>query len=243
MRRLPVVAAVVLACGVLWASPASGQTDAVAVARALIDAENRHDVQAAVDLFAPGAIVNLPTGALVTRGEIEQWQRDLAAGNFRAEITPPVAVTPEVVTFSGTVALDAFRRLGISPLEANWQLTVQLGRITTFNFSFTPAAAARLQAALAGGGTGGGGAGSGAAQSGGGAAQGGGGSASAGGGQASAGTAGAGRSLALTGTGLDAAMVGVVAVALGALLLLSDRGWARPARGRRGRPPTPRARA
>src|SRR5687767_11882138 len=152
MRRIVgAVGAVLLIVG-LVAPPASAQTDAVSVARALINAENAHDVNAAVNLFAPGAIVNLPTGALVTRAEIEQWQRELAAGNFRAEITTPVAVTPEVVTFSGTVALDSFRRLGISPLDATWQLTIQLGRVTTFNFAFTPAATARLQAALAGGG-------------------------------------------------------------------------------------------
>ncbi len=135
----------------LLAPPASAQADAVSVARALINAENDHDVDAAVNLFAPGAIVNLPTGPLVTRAEITQWQRELAAGNLRADITAPVAVTPEVVTFSGTVGYDPFRRLGISPLDATWQLTIQLGQVTTFNFAFTPAATARLQAALAGG--------------------------------------------------------------------------------------------
>src|SRR5687767_6124934 len=148
MRRIVgAVGAVLLIVG-LVAPPASAQTDAVSVARALINAENAHDVNAAVNLFAPGAIVNLPTGALVTRAEIEQWQRDLAAGNFRAEITTPVAVTPEIVTFSGTIALDTFRRLGIASIESTWELTIQLGRITIFNFSFTPAGNARLQAAL-----------------------------------------------------------------------------------------------
>lgn len=203
MRRVAVaVWAIVVLVG-LAAPPASAQTDAVSVARALINAENAHDVNAAVNFFAPGAIVNLPTGALVTRAEIEQWQRELAAGNFRADITTPVAVTPEVVTFSGTVALDSFRRLGISPLDANWELVIQLGRVTVFNFAFTPAATARLQAALAGGG--------GSASSGGGA-----------GGQAGS-TASAGRSLALTGADLGLAGVAVVAIMVGSLLLLTGR--------------------
>ena len=207
MRR---VAVSVWAIGLLaWLAvpPAAAQTDAVSVARALINAENAHDVNAAVNLFAPGAIVNLPTGALVTRAEIEQWQRELAAGNFHAEITTPVAVTPEVVTFSGTVALDSFRRLGISPLDATWQLTIQLGRVTTFNFGFTPAATARLQAALAGGG--------GAAASGAG-----------GGGQAGTpATASAGRALALTGADLRLAGVAMASIALGCLLVVT--GWRR----------------
>jgi hypothetical protein len=196
---------------------ASAQTDAVAVARALIAAENAHDVAAAVGFFGPAAIVNLPTGALVGRAEIEQWQRELAAGNFRAEITPPVAVTPEVVTFSGTVALDSFRRLGISPLDASWELIIQLGRVTIFNFSFTPAATARLQGAIAnagGGGTTGSGAGAGGGAP---AASGGGGS----GVQNTPATASSGRALALT--GVDPGLAGVASgmIALGMLLLLA----------------------
>lgn len=215
-RQAGAAVAVVVAC-VGWGllpSAASAQTDGVSVARALINAENAHDVNTAVNLFAPGAIVNLPTGALVTRAEIEQWQRDLAAGNFHADITSPVAVTPEVVTFSGTVALDTFRRLGIASLESTWQLTVQLGRITTFNFAFTPAAAARLQAALAGGGGGGGGAAG--TQSGGGAGGGGAGS-------STPASATSGRALALTGTDLEIAAWAGLAIALGLLLLVVDR--------------------
>lgn len=207
MRRVAVaVGAVVLVAG-LAAPPASAQTDAVSVARALIAAENAHDVNAAVNLFAPGAIVNLPTGVFVTRAEIEQWQRELAAGNFHAETTPPVAVTPEVVTFSGTVALDSFRRLGISPLESTWQLTIQLGRVTTFTFDFTPAATARLQAALAGGP----------------AAAGGGGSAATTTGSPATAPAGAGRALALTGADLGLAGLALASMALGGLLLIAGR--------------------
>ncbi|HEX3622495.1 MAG TPA: hypothetical protein VHT97_09280, partial [Acidimicrobiales bacterium] len=151
------ISAVALLAGVA-VPPATAQTaDAVTVARGLIAAENAHNVAAAVDFFAPGAIVSLPTGALATRADITAWQRDLAAGNFHAETTAPVAVTPEVVTFSGTVALDLFRGLGIASLDSTWQLTVQLGKVTTFVFDFTPAATARLGAALAGAGAGAGG--------------------------------------------------------------------------------------
>jgi hypothetical protein len=150
MRRLlALVPAVVVFAG-LAVPPASAQTtDAVTVARTLIANENAHNVNAVVDMFAPGAIVNLPTGVFATRAGILGWQQELAAGNFHAEITNPVAVTPEVVTFSGTVALDLFRSLGLASLESTWQLTIQLGKVTTFNFDFTPAATARLNAAIA----------------------------------------------------------------------------------------------
>jgi hypothetical protein len=201
MRRVAgAVGAILLVAGLL-APPASAQTDAVSVARALIDAENAHNVEAAVNLFAPGAIVNLPTGPLVTRAEITQWQRELAAGNLRVDISTPVAVTPEVVTFSGTVGYDPFRRLGISPLDATWQLTVQLGQVTTFNFAFTPAATARLQAATAG-----------AAPA-----------PVAGGGTTSPAPVTAGRTLALTGADLRLLGVSGASLALGSLLLLTGR--------------------
>jgi hypothetical protein len=150
MRRLlALIPAVVVFAG-LAVPPASAQTpDAVTVARTLIANENAHNVNAVVDMFAPGAVVNLPTGVFATRAGILSWQQELAAGNFHAEITNPVAVTPEVVTFSGTVALDLFRSLGLSSLESTWQLTIQLGKVTVFNFDFTPAATARLNAAIA----------------------------------------------------------------------------------------------
>lgn len=164
MRRWLAVLPAVVAFAGLAVPPASAQTtttsststttapipDAVTVARTLIANENAHNVNAVVDMFAPGAVVNLPTGVFATRAGILSWQQELAAGNFHAEITTPVAVTPEVVTFSGTVALDLFRSLGLASLDATWQLTIQLGKVTVFNFDFTPAATARLNAALAG---------------------------------------------------------------------------------------------
>lgn len=150
VRMATAMGVAVVVVGSLAALPASAQTtDAVTVARTLIANENAHNVAAVVDMFAPGAIVSLPTGALATRADILAWQQELAAGNFHADITTPVAVTPEVVTFSGTVALDLFRGLGLSSLESTWQLTVQLGKVTTFVFDFTPAATARLNAAIA----------------------------------------------------------------------------------------------
>jgi hypothetical protein len=202
MRRVVVALGAVLLVAGLVAPPASAQTDAVSVARAVIAAENAHDVNGAVNLFAPGAIVNLPTGVFVTRAEIEQWQRELAAGNFRADITPPVAVTPEIVTFTGAVAYDPFRQLGISPLEATWQLVIQQGRVTVFDFAFTPAATARLQAALAGARpAASGGAGAGAPTA----------------------TASAGRALALTGADLTLLTLAMASTALGVVLLRLGR--------------------
>jgi len=143
--------AVVVGLGVVLATPGAGyaQGDPASVARALIDAENRHDVEAAVALFAPDAVVIDPSGTLTTTADVRKWQAGLAEKNFRANINTPT-VAGEKVTFTGDVVLNSFSSLGIDKLDATWELTVQQGRVKTFNFVFTPASAARLQQALAG---------------------------------------------------------------------------------------------
>jgi ketosteroid isomerase-like protein len=151
VRVVKSVLAVVVGLGVALATPAAGaaQSDPASVARALIDAENRHDVEAVVALFTPDAVVIHATGTLTTTAEIRKWQTELADGNFRATIGTPT-VAGDKVTFPGDVVLNSFSSLGIDKLDATWELTVQQGRVKTFNFVFTPASAARLQQAIAG---------------------------------------------------------------------------------------------
>ena len=150
-RAMKSVLALFVALGAVLATPGAGhaQSDPASVARALIDAENRHDVEAAVALFTPDAVVIHATGTLTTTAEIRKWQTDLAEGNFRANINTPT-VAGDKVTFTGDVRLNSFTSLGIDKLDATWELTVQQGRVKTFNFAFTPASAARLQQAIAG---------------------------------------------------------------------------------------------
>jgi hypothetical protein len=145
------VLVLVMALGVILATPGAGhaQADPASVARAFIDAENRHDVEGAVALFTPDAVVVHATGTLTTTAEIRKWQTELAEGNFRATINTPT-VAGDKATFTGDVVLNSFRSLGIDKLDATWELTVQQGRIKAFNFVFTPASAARLQQAIAG---------------------------------------------------------------------------------------------
>jgi hypothetical protein len=148
MKRTMVTGLLAAAFVFAVVGPAHSQTDPGAVARALIDAENAHDVNAALALFADDAVVTHATGTLRTRDEIRAWQTELATGNFKATITTP-QVTGERATFSGTVELDTLRSLGVSPMESTWDVTVQQGKVKTFTFAFTPAAAARLQNAIA----------------------------------------------------------------------------------------------
>lgn len=149
-RSVKSALALFIALGAVLATPGAGhaQSDLTAVARALIDAENRHDVEAAVALFTPDAVVIHATGTLTTTAEIRKWQTELAEGNFRANINTS-SVAGDKVTLTGDVMLNSFRSLGIDKLDATWEMTVQQGRVKTFNFAFTPASAARLQQAIA----------------------------------------------------------------------------------------------
>jgi hypothetical protein len=134
-------------------SGGQGATDPAAVANALIAAENSGDVEGAVALFHPDAVVNDANGQRVGTEAIREWQVGLAANHFRADIQPP-EVEGQTVTFDGALAFDPFRNLGLDSLDATWVLEVDGGRVRTFTFAFTPESGARLQEALqrAGGG-------------------------------------------------------------------------------------------
>lgn len=148
MTGLVVVGAMALGGLLLGALPAGAQADGASVAKALIDAENNRDVEGAVVLFTDDAVVVDPSGRFTTRVEIRQWQTTLSQSGFRANINPPT-VAGTRVTFTGGVATDRLRGLGLDRLDAAWDLTVEAGRIKAFTFAFTPDSAVRLQQALA----------------------------------------------------------------------------------------------
>ncbi|MEO8394022.1 MAG: hypothetical protein ABI700_13615, partial [Chloroflexota bacterium] len=107
------------------------------------------DVDTAAALFAADAVATLADGTVDdTPEEILAWQQELADGNFHLE---PVGryVDGNTVNMNGTIALDAFRGLGIASLGGIWKVVVENGKIETFDFSFTPAGLSTLQAAIA----------------------------------------------------------------------------------------------
>lgn len=125
----------------------TGATDPGAVAMALIDAENAGDVEGAVSLFHPDAVVNDANGQRVGADAIREWQLGLAANHFQATMQPP-DVSGNTATFDGSVEFDVFTNLGLDRLDATWVLEVDDGRVRTFTFTFTPESGARLQEAV-----------------------------------------------------------------------------------------------
>jgi ketosteroid isomerase-like protein len=103
------------------------------VARALIDAENIHDVQTVLDLFAPDTVADLAMGErLTTTADIRRWQEQLAAEHFH--LTPhELLVEGQVVTWTGVFTLDRLKAQGTEAVHAQWKILVRDGKIELFD--------------------------------------------------------------------------------------------------------------
>jgi hypothetical protein len=116
-------------------------------AATLIGAEAAHDVDAAMATFADDAVVTLADGSVYDTPEgIRGWQQALADGHFRIE-PEGISVDGNTVSWMGEISLDVFRQMGVPVLGGIWKMTVEEGKIQTFDFSFTPAALEALGAA------------------------------------------------------------------------------------------------
>ncbi len=118
------------------------------VADALITAEDTHDVDGAMALFAPNAVVTIATGDVYdTPDAIRAWQQELADGKFHIEAVGRY-VEGNTVHWTGDISLDLFRQMGIPSLGGLWDVTVEDGKVTVFNFAWTPEAGQMLQQAM-----------------------------------------------------------------------------------------------
>lgn len=124
--HLSLLVLVVFASLLFAVVPALAQSTPEAVAIALIAAENANDPQAGIALFAPDAVVTLPTGVLDTTEAIAAWQEEFAAGNFHIEAVGLLA-NGGTASWGGEISLDVFRGMGITSLPATWVITVENG--------------------------------------------------------------------------------------------------------------------
>lgn len=118
--------------------------DAIAVARALLAAENAHDVETAVSLFADDATVDLAVETRTGKEAIRAWQQELAAGGFHMELRSAPQATGDHVRFENRLDLEMFRQMGLGTVEGISEATVRDGKIVAYRFSLTPEFAARL---------------------------------------------------------------------------------------------------
>jgi len=126
----------------------AGPRGALEVVQALLEAENAHDVEAAVALFAEDAVVNLAVEVRRGKKQIREWQEELAAGHFRMVVPGAPEVSGERVRFANRLDLDMFHGMGLGTVDAVSEAVVREGRIVSYEFALSPASQARLQAAI-----------------------------------------------------------------------------------------------
>jgi hypothetical protein len=148
-KFLPVLA--VLAMMFVLPSPLRAQgTDQVAVLKAMEEALNAGDVDAAMALFTDDAVVALAffdetyTGA----EEIRAWFEGLVAANFELHLEI-LQTNGNTITTKTTTWIDFTREMGIAPLVAEEAYTFQDDKIAGFTWTPTDETAAKIQAALA----------------------------------------------------------------------------------------------
>lgn len=141
----------VILAGYVVAPPAARAqgADVQPLVDAFIAGENAHNVDAVTALFDDNATVDLATGPLQGKDAIRAWQQELADGHFSISVTGAVSISGSKANYPVTVALDAFRQLGLESLDGTEEMVVTNGKIASFIFAFTPESGAKFQAALA----------------------------------------------------------------------------------------------
>jgi hypothetical protein len=114
-------------------------------------AVNAHDVNAALACFAVDASVHFPNqpppNVFQGETEIRRWLEEDAKQNIHVEIAD-MQLVGDTLTGIGRVASDDLRPLGIT-IEGPFEVTVQQGLITSFNYAFNEETLAKLQAVQA----------------------------------------------------------------------------------------------
>lgn len=117
------------------------------IALQLAEATKAQDLEAALALFADDAVVTSVSPEPFTgKAEIQGWLEGMFADNFQLELEI-VEVNGNVVIERDTMTMDSMRFYGIETLTGTSEITVEAGKITAFNFSFSDKTLADLQAA------------------------------------------------------------------------------------------------
>ena len=139
---------------VLPAALYAQETDPVAVVTALYEAVNAGDVEAAVALFADGAIMNVPVAPpnmpakYTGKAEIRLWLESEVAQHTEYVLNE-TQIDEGTVTATISLSDDILQGLGIAPLEMTDEFTIQDGKITARTLVPTDESVAKMQAAVA----------------------------------------------------------------------------------------------
>jgi len=124
-------------------------TDPISVVIALDEANNAHDIDAALALFADDAVAYFPgqTPDVYTGKEgIRTWLQTDYANNIHVE-SRNFKIVGDKVTFITTISVDSLRKMGIDSIESASEAVVQGGKIKSFTVNLTPESLATLEGA------------------------------------------------------------------------------------------------
>jgi len=125
---------------------------------------NSQDSSAASALFADGATVAdlsniacLPgpppscqgQNLFVTETQIRGWLEQLVSINIQLNGTQVLHVSGNNVSWTAQVSVDEYRRLGVAPLEADFNATVENGKFSSLSIELTAQSIVKLSEAYA----------------------------------------------------------------------------------------------
>ena len=131
------------------------ETDPVKVLNTLADSLNAGDVDTAMTLYTPDAVLHIvppPAGLPGTYTglkEIRGWLEVLVGMNFKIEGVEILKVEGDKVKIKVITSSDLARGFNMAFMEFNEEHTIQDGKIKGYTTAFTPETMEKLQAAMA----------------------------------------------------------------------------------------------
>jgi hypothetical protein len=125
---------------------------------------NNHNSSAALALFADEATVSdlsniaclpgpppscLGSNVFVTKTQIRGWLEQLVSINVQLNLTRTFRVSDDNVSWAVQVSVDEYRRLGVAPLEANVNATVESGKFSSVSIELIAESTEKLSEAYA----------------------------------------------------------------------------------------------
>jgi ketosteroid isomerase-like protein len=154
MKKLTVAVTVIVAVLALPVVLHAQETDSLAVVTALYEAVNARDIEAALALYADGAVIYMPVpppnmpDTYTGKEEIRGWIENEVVRNTEYQLVG-TEVDGNTVVATTSVADDVLRSFGLTSLEQKDEFTILDGRITARTHVFTEESLAKLAAAAA----------------------------------------------------------------------------------------------
>jgi polyhydroxybutyrate depolymerase len=128
--------------------------DPALVIKALVDALNTGDVEAAIAFYADDALrTQQPppagqSGIWTGKEQVRGFVKGLVADHFSVELSN-LKAAGDKITYTCTFSTDTYRKLGIAPLVAVEEAVLDKSKIKSQPVTITPESVAKIQAALA----------------------------------------------------------------------------------------------